>query len=105
MADNIHLPVDLARDLTFEDVGSGFDGWTVVHKETTGRGRWDIRKRIVIRNAEGQHYAATYSVGATESQDYNSFDNCETYEFTPVVARTRMVEVTDYLTPEEADRG
>jgi hypothetical protein len=104
MTDTIHLPVDLARDLTFENVGSCLDGWTVVHKETTGRGRWDIHKRIVIRSAEGQHYAAKYSEGATEYQN-GSFEGRETYEFTPVVARTRMVEVTDYLTPEEADRG
>lgn len=106
MTETIHLPIDLARELTFEDIGSGFDGWTVVHKETTGRGRWDIRKRIVIRNDDGQHYAAKYSVGATESQDYDSFDNRETYEFAPVIARTRMVEVTEYVTAaEETDRA
>lgn len=103
MTESIHLEADLARDLTFEDVGSTLEGWTVVHREDLYKTRWSQASRVVIRNADGQHYAATYQTGLTESQDYDSFDNCDTYEFTPVVARTRMVEVTEYVAPEATD--
>lgn len=106
MAETIRLDVDLARDLAHVPAGESLEGWTVVHHDEISHGRWSARKRVVIRNAEGQHYAAHYEEGLTESQDYDSFgDGRETYPFTPVIARTRIVEVTEYVTPKETDHA
>lgn len=104
MAEPITLPASDARDLLdFEPGQEAFDGWTIAADERIGEGRWTERRRLVIRNGDGQHYAATYERGLTERQEMSPWEYDETVTFAPVMPRTRMVEITEYVS--EADRG
>lgn len=43
--------------------------------ETTGRGRWSIKKNALVRDlSDDSVYLLPYSVGATESQDEGLFE-------------------------------
>lgn len=99
-SETIHLDIDLVRELVCTSVGDSLEGWTVVHREDIDQLRWSQVSRVVIRDDDGQHYDATYETGLTEYQDHTSFDDCATYPFAPVVARTRMIEVTEYVAVE-----
>lgn len=52
-------------------------------KTITGHGRWDVSYESII-NWEGNTYLVKWSVGATEQQDYDSFDYSEEVELIPV---------------------
>lgn len=101
MTDPITLPAFDADELTHYDVGAGFDDWTVAADEHIEDRRWYALYRLVIRrDSDGQHFAANYKVGLTEEQeDIKPFEG-DTVTFVPVVARTRMVEVTEYVVEE-----
>ena len=98
VTDPIALPAEDARGLLdFEPGQEAFDGWTIAADEHLGEGRWTERRRLVIRNGDGQHYAARYERGLTEQQETYPWEGDKPVTFTPVVARTRMVEITEYV--------
>jgi hypothetical protein len=103
MTEPITLDADIARELPGE-VGYTIDGWTVVADDRVNERRWTSVHRLVIRPENGtQHYAAEYERGLSESQDTSPWEYNKTVTFKPVVARTRMVEVTEWVS--EATHG
>lgn len=96
----VELHVEDARDLTVESVGGGFDGWTVAAHERLGSGRWHSRHRLVIRNARGEHFAAEYEQGLTESQETPPWAGKKAVTFKPVQRRSKVVRVYEWVSPD-----
>lgn len=101
----VELPVDVARELTYLDIGASFDGWTVVANEEQGHGRWVSHHRLVIRNEAGEHFAADYSQGLTEYQGIRPWDEQATVVFHPVRPRTQVVRMVQWEPPEQGEGG
>jgi hypothetical protein len=97
MAKGVVLEGVTARELAWRSAGKSSEGWTVVENEEIEHRRWESVHRLVIRNEEGEHYAATYRRGLTENQDGRPFDDEETVTFTQVFPKTETVEVVRYV--------
>ncbi|MFF4779430.1 hypothetical protein ACFY05_42105 [Microtetraspora fusca] len=97
------LPVSLARELAYSNLGDTIDGWTVVENEQTDARRWVSVHSLVIRNEAGEHYAGWYSRGLTEYQDTRPWEDETVARFDPVVPRTRLVEVTEYVPADKVE--
>ena len=68
------FPADVLEELTFESVGSGLDGRTLIADEFIEARRWATRHRLVFRDDDG-YWATFYEKGATENQeDHPMFD-------------------------------
>ena len=94
--DIVTMPGDLARELV-DEPGWTLDGWTVAANERVSASRWVSRHRLVIHDGEGNHYAADYRQGLSETQETRPWEDDDTVTFHRVERRTRMVEVVDYL--------
>lgn len=97
----VTLPVGDARELTYLGVGQGFDGWTVVADDEVDHSRWESHHQLVIRDADGRHYAAPYSQGLTEYQDTRPWEDQKTVTFHPVVPRSRVAVAVEWVAPEQ----
>jgi hypothetical protein len=92
----VELPVELARDLAYEMVGSKFEddghNYEVIVNEQTDSNRWSAICSLVV-TIDGDYYATTYEQGLTEMQDYGPFEEPEgdTITFRRVVPREKTV--------------
>lgn len=96
------LPAEDARELAYLGVGQGFDGWTVVADDEVDHSRWESHHQLVIRDADGRHYAAPYSQGLTEYQDTRPWEDQKTVTFHPVAPRSKVVHVVEWVAPEQS---
>jgi hypothetical protein len=98
----IELPVELARDLVWEMVGSKFDEggdhYEVVQNEQIDSNRWMGIYRLTVK-INDKFYQTTYEKGLTENQDYGPFeDEGDTITFYNVVPRYKTVLVYEQVT-------
>ena len=98
-AEPVELTVEDARELAGEEVGGGFDGWTVVAHRQTGSSRWRSSHRMVIRNEAGEHFAAYYRKGLTENQHEEPWEYDQVARFEPVERRAKVIRTYEWVTP------
>jgi hypothetical protein len=94
----------MARGFKREDLqslvgGEECEGLEVIEDKITGKSRWSVNYRLVFKDtAEGKFYVASYSRGATESQDESPFEHddniIECDEVWPVEKVVTMYERT-----------
>lgn len=85
---------DIAREIAYY---GRMEGYTNVKTEFIGETRWGIVRRTIFMVPDGSLYAFEWEGGATEQQDYDSFDDFDTVEAYPVVPV--QVTVTEYHKP------
>ncbi len=94
----ITLDAEVARELVYNGVGDSGEGFTVVAIEEGETYRWTRSMRLIVsRDSDGQLFAARYEQGLTEQQMTEPWEYARTARFEPVVKRTRMVEVVEYV--------
>lgn len=94
--DPITLPASDARQLVYSGPGGTLDRWTVAAITNDDSGQWTSYHRLVIRDADGRHYAAGFERGLTEYQDTAPFEYDKEVKFRPVYPAVCMVEVTEW---------
>lgn len=97
MAKGVVLEAETARELAWLNAGGTHEGWTVVSNEEIDHARWESIHTLVIRNEDGEHFAADYRQGLTESQDTKPWEYDKTVTFKQVFPKTETVEVTSYV--------
>lgn len=98
MTESITLPVHLARDLAYSDVGDLIgddDTYEIVANEYVGRLKYTDNRWLVIRH-KGRLYATNYEIGVGD-QEVAPFDYVSAVTLSEVVARPKVV--TEYVTP------
>lgn len=90
-------------------IGEPYNGLTVVAVNSVGKGRWVEYMQLVIKDdfIDSPHlYAAVYSVGLTENQDSEPFeDHSDPVEFKPVWKVTKIVEEVTYQDDKDTVRS
>lgn len=71
------------------------DGWKVIESRTVSTDRWNVHKQRVYLCVEtGEYWGTFYSVGATEYQDTQPYDDDpEEIELTPMIP----IQVTKWV--------
>lgn len=98
-AEAVKLPAEVARELAYESVGGGIDGWTVVVKKQTRSSPWTSHHRLVIRNERGEHFAAYYRKGLTGNQHEQPWEYDKTAWFEPVERAAKVVREYAWVKP------
>lgn len=88
------IDADIARELSY---GGNIDEFVLVKTETLGETRWGIIRRTIFMAPDRSLYAFEWEEGATEHQDYDSFDDVDTVEAYRVIPV--QVTVTEYHKP------
>lgn len=94
------FPKDDMRELVWESVGSGFEGYELVAIEDQGTSRWSSLHRMIFRH-EGELWAVSYSKGLSETQDEQPFEYSDAIA-TRVKPVERVVTLTDYVDDPDA---
>lgn len=81
-----------ALELTREQAEEVLYGGEIVRDRISGHRRWAVDHEVIFRHDDGQLYGMRYSVGATESQEQDPFDEALVVKCVPV----REVMVVDY---------
>lgn len=89
----------ITRDFTEEELEELDARYSPVDEEMVGRSRWGIFYDTVFEDANGDYWQFTWEDGATESQDYDSFDYDKTVTCTKVVKQ--LVEVEKWVPVED----
>jgi hypothetical protein len=70
------LSIKIDKEELTELTYSSTERFKHVSCEITGESRWDLFKSLIFKDKEtGKFYGYEYSEGATENQDYSSFDD------------------------------
>lgn len=82
----------LTRKFTSEELEELDARYSPVDEEIVGRTRWGILYDTVFKDENGDYWQFTWEDGATESQDYDSFDFDSSVEATKVVKKSVVVD-------------
>lgn len=67
------FPEEDLIELMYSNYGDKYNDYEVISNEFVGRGRWDVRHRLIFKFQE-KTYDVIYRTGATEYQDVEPFD-------------------------------
>lgn len=82
----------ITRDFTEEELEELDARYSPVDEDIVGRTRWGILYDTVFKDENGDHWQFTWEDGATESQDYDSFDFDNKVKATKVVKKSVVVD-------------
>lgn len=82
----------ITRDFTEEELEELDARYSPVDEEIVGRTRWGVLYDTVFEDENGDYWQFTWEDGATESQDYDSFDFDKKVTATKVEKRSTMVD-------------
>jgi hypothetical protein len=66
----------IKTDELIEELLDGGDTWAVISNKIIDNSRWEIHKKLIVKNKEtNKFYETTYSIGATECQSQGPWED------------------------------